>query len=209
MLDQLRTADLAAVRRPGNDTESGSLMELAIEPGSGPYAQFERSELRGELARALGQLPERERHILALYYEQELTLAEVGEVIGVSESRVSQLRTQATARLRSMLGERPRPREASSTGGPRGAAGPRRDGDQVQLPAPGSRLEGRDPVGLLPARPLRAQHRDVAVGLPAHRDHAVGGLGRAVLLLGVPDRAHRSEERRVGKECRSRWSPYH
>jgi len=105
MLDQLRAADLAVVRRAGGDSESASLIEIAIEPGGGPYAQFERSELRAELAKALGRLPERERHILALYYEQELTLAEVGQVIGVSESRVSQLRTQAIARLRSMLGE--------------------------------------------------------------------------------------------------------
>ena len=105
MLDQLRAADLAVVRRAGSDPESGSLIDVAIEPGSGPYAQFERAELRAELARALGRLPEREKHILALYYEQELTLTEVGQVIGVSESRVSQLRAQAIVRLRSMLGE--------------------------------------------------------------------------------------------------------
>jgi len=106
ILDQLRAADLAVVRRAtGGDPDSTSLIEIAIEPGGGPYAQFERSELRAELARALARLPERERHILALYYEQELTLAEVGQVIGVSESRVSQLRTQAIARLRSMMAE--------------------------------------------------------------------------------------------------------
>ena len=70
-------------------------------------AQQRASRFRAtaQLARALARLPEREKHILALYYEQELTLAEVGQVIGVSESRVSQLRTQAIARLRSMLGE--------------------------------------------------------------------------------------------------------
>ena len=51
------------------------------------------------------QLPERERHILALYYEEEMTLAEIGAVIGVGESRVSQLRTQAIARLRSILAD--------------------------------------------------------------------------------------------------------
>jgi RNA polymerase sigma factor for flagellar operon FliA len=64
---------------------------------------LERRELREHLARAVVQLPERERHILALYYERELTLAEIGQVIGVTESRVSQLRTQALARLRSTL----------------------------------------------------------------------------------------------------------
>ena len=49
------------------------------------------------LAEAITELPERERQILALYYHEELTLAEIGEVIGVGESRVSQLRTQAIA----------------------------------------------------------------------------------------------------------------
>jgi RNA polymerase sigma factor for flagellar operon FliA len=57
-------------------------------------------------------LPERERQILALSYEEELTLAEIGQVIGVGESRVSQLRTQAVARLRSMMQEWLRPVEA-------------------------------------------------------------------------------------------------
>ena len=106
MLDELRWADLAVVRSSTQTEESGDdLIELVIDPDGGPYAQLERRELRAELARALGELPERERQILALSYEQELTLAEIGQVIGVGESRVSQLRTQAVARLRSMLQE--------------------------------------------------------------------------------------------------------
>jgi len=56
------------------------------------------------LAEAITELPERERQILALYYREELTLAEIGQVIGVGESRVSQLRTQAITRLRATLG---------------------------------------------------------------------------------------------------------
>jgi RNA polymerase sigma factor for flagellar operon FliA len=105
MLDDLRSAELAVVRHAGGDGgDGGGLLDVAIDGGAGPYTQLERQELRAELARALGALPERERHILALYYEQELTLAEIGRVIGVGESRVSQLRTQAIARLRSLLG---------------------------------------------------------------------------------------------------------
>ncbi len=103
MLDDLRSAELAVVRRAGGDGDGGSLLDVAVDGGAGPYTQLERQELRAELARALGELPERERHILALYYEQELTLAEIGRVIGVGESRVSQLRTQAIARLRSLM----------------------------------------------------------------------------------------------------------
>ena len=82
----------------------GGLLEVAVDDG-GPYAQLERNELKAALARALLELPERERQILALSYQEELTLAEIGQVIGVGESRVSQLRTQAIARLRSLMEE--------------------------------------------------------------------------------------------------------
>ena len=50
-------------------------------------------------------MPERERLVLALYYDEELNLKEIGEVLGVSESRVSQLHSQCAARLRARLGE--------------------------------------------------------------------------------------------------------
>jgi RNA polymerase sigma factor for flagellar operon FliA len=103
MLDELRSAEIATMRRPGSERDGFSEIEVAIDDGDGPHTLLERNELRRRLAAALGQLPERERHILALYYERELTLAEIGQVIGVGESRVSQLRTQAIARLRSLM----------------------------------------------------------------------------------------------------------
>lgn len=105
ILDQLRTADLAVMRQATAE-DGTSMLEIAIDPGEGPHASLERSELRQLLAQAVAELPERERQILALYYQEELTLAEIGEVIGVGESRVSQLRTQAISRLRSNLGSR-------------------------------------------------------------------------------------------------------
>lgn len=105
MLDQLKTAELATIRQATQEDGTSSL-EVAIDPGEGPYARLERQELREFLAEAITELPERERHILALYYHEELTLAEIGEVIGVGESRVSQLRTQAIGRLRSRLATR-------------------------------------------------------------------------------------------------------
>ena len=95
----------------GSGDDSGGLLEVAIDD-DGPYTQLERSELRARLAQALTELPERERQILALSYQEELTLAEIGQVIGVGESRVSQLRTQAVARLRSMMQEWLTPVEA-------------------------------------------------------------------------------------------------
>ncbi|MFN7980590.1 MAG: FliA/WhiG family RNA polymerase sigma factor [Vicinamibacterales bacterium] len=105
ILDQLKTAELAVIRQ--STTEDGtSSLEVAVDPGEGPYQRLEKQELRELLAEAITELPERERHILALYYHEELTLAEIGEVIGVGESRVSQLRTQAIGRLRSRLAAR-------------------------------------------------------------------------------------------------------
>jgi RNA polymerase sigma factor FliA len=111
-LDELRLADVAVVQSAGTGDESAGLLDVAIDE-DGPYTQLERQELRARLAQALKELPERERQILALSYQEELTLAEIGQVIGVGESRVSQLRTQAVARLRSMMQEWLTPAEAN------------------------------------------------------------------------------------------------
>jgi RNA polymerase sigma factor for flagellar operon FliA len=103
VLDELRAADVAVVRQAGNNANGEDLVEILMDGDDGPHAALERRELAARLAGALAELPERERHILALYFQEELTLAEIGHVIGVGESRVSQLRTQALARLRSLL----------------------------------------------------------------------------------------------------------
>ncbi len=58
---------------------------------------------RKKLVSAIDELPDREKKVMGLYYEQELNLREIGDVLGVSESRVCQLHTQAIARLRSRL----------------------------------------------------------------------------------------------------------
>ncbi len=86
--------------------------EETVEGGDGPEAEghdlaalFESSAFREQLAEAIRTLPEREQLILSLYYDQELNLKEVGSVIGVGESRVSQLMSQATLRLRAHLKE--------------------------------------------------------------------------------------------------------
>lgn len=62
-------------------------------------------DMRQRLVAAIDVLPEREKLVMGLYYEQELNLREIGDVLGVSESRVCQLHTQAVARLRSRLRE--------------------------------------------------------------------------------------------------------
>jgi RNA polymerase sigma factor for flagellar operon FliA len=103
-LEQLRTLEIGVMRQldaPADD--GGTLLELCVDPGESALATLERNEVREHLARAIEQLPERERQILALYYQEELRLAEIGQVIGVGESRVCQLRSQAISRLRTLL----------------------------------------------------------------------------------------------------------
>jgi RNA polymerase sigma factor FliA len=105
-MEQLRSLEVAMIR-PLDDTGSDRqpLLDVCIDPDIGPEMRLERREMRTLLAGAIRKLPERERQILALYYEEELTMAEIGEVLGVCESRVSQLRSLAISRLRSTLRE--------------------------------------------------------------------------------------------------------
>jgi RNA polymerase sigma factor FliA len=77
------------------------------EHESNPLDLLEDADMRSHLVRAIEALPEREKLVMGLYYEEELNLREIGEVLGVTESRVCQLHSQAVARLRShMLGGR-------------------------------------------------------------------------------------------------------
>ncbi len=80
-----------------------SLIEKVAGEVPNPLEGLQNDAFRGELAAAIATLPERERLVLALYYDEELNLKEIGQVLGVSESRVSQIHTQAALRLRSRL----------------------------------------------------------------------------------------------------------
>ena len=80
-----------------------SAIELAAGELPGPCDGLQGSTFKSHLASAIEGLPDREKLVLALYYDEELNLKEIGEVIGVSESRVSQIHSQAAMRLRSRL----------------------------------------------------------------------------------------------------------
>ena len=80
-----------------------SAIELAAGELPGPCDGLQRDTFKEHLARAIDGLPDREKLVLALYYDEELNLKEIGEVIGVSESRVSQIHSQAAMRLRARL----------------------------------------------------------------------------------------------------------
>jgi RNA polymerase sigma factor for flagellar operon FliA len=69
----------------------------------GPAEITENNNFERALAEAIDGLPDRERLLMSLYYNEELNLKEIGEVLGVSESRVSQIHTQTVVRLRSKL----------------------------------------------------------------------------------------------------------
>jgi RNA polymerase sigma factor for flagellar operon FliA len=80
----------------GIDIESG---DMSAEP----CAEIESEEFRQAMIEAIGLLPEREALVISLYYDEELNLKEIGEVLGVSESRICQIHGQALVRLRARL----------------------------------------------------------------------------------------------------------
>jgi RNA polymerase sigma factor for flagellar operon FliA len=83
-----------------------SLLDTLQDPGApDPAAVMDQTELKDRVADAIARLPEREKLVVALYYYENLTLREIGEVLGVTESRISQLHTKAVLRLRSRLTE--------------------------------------------------------------------------------------------------------
>ena len=101
------TKDIAGSRLFSFDdllNESGDLDDTEHHE-IGPQDDIQKQALIESLSSAIETLPEREQLVLALYYDEELNLKEIGQVLGVSESRVSQIHTQAALRLRSRLGD--------------------------------------------------------------------------------------------------------
>ena len=94
--------ELWTIASSGGDTVA--LIDTIEDPlAEDPARSFQGVETREALAEAIRRLPERERLVIALYYYEELTLREIGEILGVTESRVSQLHTKAVLRLKVRL----------------------------------------------------------------------------------------------------------
>jgi len=86
--------------------DSVSLLDTISDPrADDPQESLASSEIKDRLTESIARLPEREKLVVTLYYYEELTLREIGEVLGVTESRVSQLHTKAVMRLKSALQE--------------------------------------------------------------------------------------------------------
>jgi RNA polymerase sigma factor for flagellar operon FliA len=86
-----------------NRGEFITLGDTIPDDGEGPVGAFEVEEMRQMLSSAVGRLGDRERSVLSLYYYEGLTLAEIGDVLGVSESRVCQIHTRAVLQLRARM----------------------------------------------------------------------------------------------------------
>lgn len=91
----------------GNNSERGgsTVGDTIADTANDPVAKFESEEMRHVLADAINRMPDRERLVLTLYYYEGLTLAEIGTVLGVTESRVCQIHTKAILQLRGRLQE--------------------------------------------------------------------------------------------------------
>ncbi|MAE69969.1 MAG: RNA polymerase sigma factor WhiG [Gemmatimonadetes bacterium] len=91
-----------------NDSSNGTMTLMDVlesSTSSNPLDSLQSEELRDELARTIDRLPEKEKLILALYYYEELTLKEIGRILSLSESRISQIHTKTILKLRGRMAE--------------------------------------------------------------------------------------------------------
>ena len=106
-LSQISFVGLAALDETlssgGGDRESFTLGDTIADQRAGPVDAFEVDEMRVLLAESINRMPEREKVVLTMYYYEGLTLAEIGQVLSVTESRVCQIHTKAVLQLRSRI----------------------------------------------------------------------------------------------------------
>jgi RNA polymerase sigma factor FliA len=106
-LTDISRSSIAALDELWSTSGDGDQVSLldTIEDTTGPRPAdvLDATELREALADAIARLPEREKLVVTLYYYEELTLREIGEVLGVTESRISQLHTKAILRLKARI----------------------------------------------------------------------------------------------------------
>lgn len=100
MLQDASTTKIFAFEDLGINEDA---LDYIGNPITGPYEKLQSEDFKKKLASEIRALPDREKMVISLYYNEELNLREVGEVLGVSESRISQIHTQAVTRLKTKL----------------------------------------------------------------------------------------------------------
>ena len=107
LLGEIDGLEIGSLRvQTGRDGKEEDLCEyLPNDSEDTPLVLCLRAEMKTMLSRAIAELPDKERQVLALYYFEELTMKEIGTVLGVGESRVSQIHSMAVMRLRARLSE--------------------------------------------------------------------------------------------------------
>ncbi len=108
LLDQTRNItflDIEMIRRrmPDGNNEDDLFDLIADKDEADPFEKLNMVELKEILIRAISALPEKEKMVVSLYYYEELTMREIGEILGYTESRISQMHTKAMLRLRGKL----------------------------------------------------------------------------------------------------------
>lgn len=105
-LAQIGRSGIAALDEFVTNESSTSLGEMIADPrGVSPESEFQAEETRRSLFDAINRLPNRERLVVTLYYYEGMTLAEIGDVLGVTESRVCQIHAKTMMSLRNRLGD--------------------------------------------------------------------------------------------------------
>ncbi len=103
LMVDFRCLGSAAVQQHATDREDHLIPEATAAPSASPDQVFARSEMRRKLEVAMHVLPERYKQVVKLYYERDLTMKEIGGLLGVNESRVSQIHKSALARMQNAL----------------------------------------------------------------------------------------------------------
>ena len=172
---------------PTGSGDAVSLVDTLEDPNSvEPGGEIEATEVKEMIGEAIAALPEREKLVITLYYYEELTLREIGEVLGVTESRVSQLHTKAILRLKARLAAaQSRAAFGLSAGATPGRAASRR-------------VRHRSSTRVTLPRPVGTEGRNVRPCLRTIRARSVTSLSSAIVERG---------RRRSSRRCSSSPEP--
>lgn len=106
LLNDIRSVSILSIDELNSFSKGDKKLLVGLvenQKSTNPYSEVNSVALKNQVTKAIKELPEKQRLVLSLYYYEELNLKEIGKVLGVTESRVSQLHTQAVLRLRAKL----------------------------------------------------------------------------------------------------------